>query len=273
VFAQSIHNYSNRGNGPFIAVNCAALPGQLLESEFFGYVSGAFTGARKEGKPGLFEAAHNGTIFLDEISEIDYFNQGRLLRVLQERAVVRLGSDKVIPINIRVIAATNKNLEELVQKKNFRDDLYYRLNVLRLAIPSLHERKRDISIYFKHFLSQYGGKKHYRISSPALKLLENYTWPGNVRELTNMVERIIATNDKGTISASDIIQIIGRTRIPKSSLVSKNDEVDAITQALQKARCNQADAASMLGISRTTLWRKMNKYQLNLTDSRNKHLT
>jgi transcriptional regulator of acetoin/glycerol metabolism len=106
-----------------------------------------------------------------------------------------------------------------------------------------------------------------------LKLLENYTWPGNVRELTNMVERIIATNDKGTISASDIIQIIGRTRIPKSSLVSKNDEVDAITQALQKARCNQADAASMLGISRTTLWRKMNKYQLNLTDSRNKHLT
>jgi transcriptional regulator with PAS, ATPase and Fis domain len=268
VFAQSIHNDSNRKNGPFIAINCAALPSQLLESEFFGYVSGAFTGARKEGKPGLFEAAHNGTIFLDEISEMDYFNQGRLLRVLQERAVVRLGSDKVIPINVRIITATNKNIEELVEQKKFRDDLYYRLNVLRLSIPPLRERKRDIGIYVTHFLSQHSSKKHYRIGSSALRLLENYKWPGNVRELANSIERLIATHDKETISANNIVQLIGKITVPKSSLVfSKNAEADVLIEALKKTHGNQAKAAIMLGISRTTLWRKMNKYQLNITIS------
>lgn len=256
VFAQSIHNYSNRKNGPFLAINCAALPSQLLESEFFGYVSGAFTGARKEGKHGLFEAAHNGTIFLDEISEMDYFNQGRLLRVLQERAVVRLGSDKVIPINVRIIAATNKNLEKLVEQNKFRDDLYYRLNVLRLKIPPLRERKGDIAVYVREFLSQVSGKD-MRISSSGMKLLEAYRWPGNVRELNNIVERLVATNEKKIIGANAISQMIGDTQSSWLKIDSNNAEPDAVLKALQKTKGNHSEAAAMLGISRTTLWRKM----------------
>lgn len=259
VFAQSIHNYSNRRNGPFVAINCAALPSQLLESEFFGYVSGAFTGARKEGKPGLFEAAHNGTIFLDEISEMDYFNQGRLLRVLQERVVVRLGSDRVIPINVRIIAATNKNIEELVKQNKFRDDLYYRLNVLRLRIPPLRERKRDIGIYVAHFLSQHGGKKHIRISSSALKRLENHPWPGNVRELENMIERLVATHNTERIDATSIIQMIGNGGHNRQAEIDPDREAEALIQALKRAHGNQSAAAAILGISRTTLWRKLRK--------------
>ena len=152
LFAQSIHNYSPRTNGPFVAVNCAAIPPSLLESELFGYKEGAFTGARKGGKTGLFELAHNGTIFLDEIGEIDLSIQSRLLRVLEERRIMRLGDEKIIPVNVRIIAATNKNLYEMVKSGQFREDFYYRLNVLAIELPPLRDRNSDLDMVIRHFL-------------------------------------------------------------------------------------------------------------------------
>lgn len=264
VFAQSIHNASRRSGGPFVAINCAALPGQLLESELFGYVGGAFTGAKREGKPGLFEVAHKGTIFLDEISEIDYRNQGRLLRVLQERSVVRLGSDRVIPVDVRVIAASNKNLEKLIADHKFRDDLYFRLNVLRLRIPPLRERKKDIAVYMESFMAahcQTGSK--YSISKAALKLLENYSWPGNVRELMNIVERLLAVYEKTAITANMISELLEFKYTSKEQSPSEDGEISRIRKALTLAGGKYSAAAKTLGISRTTLWRKLRKYNLS----------
>ncbi|MCG8515916.1 MAG: sigma 54-interacting transcriptional regulator, partial [Halanaerobiales bacterium] len=161
ICAQSIHNCSDRRKGPFVAVNCAAIPGNLLESELFGYVGGAFTGASKEGKPGFFELAHNGTIFLDEIAEMPINLQVRLLRVLQEREVIRIGDDKVMPINVRVIAATNKDLYQYVEENKFREDLYYRLDVLTIYIPSLSERGNDVILIAEHYIKKFGEKHHH----------------------------------------------------------------------------------------------------------------
>ena len=186
LFAQAIHNYSPRKNKPFVAFNCAALPETLLESELFGYVRGAFTGAKKEGKVGLFEQAHEGTIFLDEIGEISQNIQARLLRVLQEHKVRRLGDDRVIPVNVRVITSTNKKLIKLVKEKKFRDDLYYRINVLNLIIPPLRERKEDTSLLVNFFIKKYGYKFKKvveGISEEGMRILENYDWPGNIRQL------------------------------------------------------------------------------------------
>ncbi|AJA47155.1 signal-transduction and transcriptional-control protein [Clostridium pasteurianum DSM 525 = ATCC 6013] len=181
LLAQSIHNESKRKNQPFIAVNCAAMPENLLESELFGYDRGAFTGALKEGKKGLFEAANNGTIFLDEIGDMPLHLQTRLLRILQEKQVMRIGSDKVIDIDIRVVAATNKNLHNLIEGGDFREDLYYRINVLPILIPPLRERKEDVMLLLKHFL-----KNKYEFSIEAKKIIEEYNWPGNIRELMNI---------------------------------------------------------------------------------------
>lgn len=181
LLAQSIHNESKRKNQPFIAVNCAAMPENLLESELFGYDRGAFIGALKEGKKGLFEAANNGTIFLDEIGDMPLHLQTRLLRILQEKQVMRIGSDKVIDIDIRVVAATNKNLHNLIERGDFREDLYYRINVLPILIPPLRERKEDVMLLLKHFL-----KNKYEFSIEAKKIIEEYNWPGNIRELMNI---------------------------------------------------------------------------------------
>ncbi len=187
VLAQSIHNASNRSKQPFVAINCAALPESLLESELFGYEGGSFTGALKEGKAGLFEQAHNGTIFLDEIGDMPLSLQTRMLRVIQERQVMRIGSQSVIDINVRVIAATHRNLMQMINEGKFREDLFYRLNVLPINIPPLRERKEDIILILESSLN---GKKNLKLSKDVVDLLLNYTWPGNIRELKNAADYI-----------------------------------------------------------------------------------
>ncbi|MCX7780738.1 MAG: sigma 54-interacting transcriptional regulator [Negativicutes bacterium] len=261
VFAQSIHNYSSRARGPFVAINCAALPSQILESELFGYVGGAFTGANRDGKPGLFEIAHEGTIFLDEIAEMDYVTQGKLLRVLQEKKVMRLGSDRVLPVNVRVIAATNKNLKQLVQDNKFRSDLYYRLNVLRLKIPPLRERGNDVLVYAQNFLDRYAGRirRNLSFSPEALKTLLKYSWPGNIRELQNIVERIVAVCRSELVSAELVLQIL-EDETAETACTPVYSEVHEIKEALQKAKGKYTAAAKLLGISRSTLWRKIRQY-------------
>jgi PAS domain S-box-containing protein len=266
VFAQSIHNKSQRATGPFVAINCAALPAPILESELFGYVGGAFTGASKEGKPGLFEVAHGGTIFLDEIGEMDYINQGRLLRVLQEKTVVRLGSHKVLPIDVRVIAATNKNLDLLISENKFRDDLYYRLNVLSLDLPPLRNRQGDIRLYTEVFLHEFSSDsgQNFKLTRDAMQFLEEYSWPGNIRELRNIMQRIAATAKTESITSAILS---GMTRQKKSSLPSpstKNDRlVREIKTALEETRGNYTAAAKLLGIHRMTLHRRMKKLHIN----------
>lgn len=263
VFAQSIHNASARSRGPFVAINCAAIPTHLLESELFGYVGGAFTGASKEGKPGLLEVAHGGTIFLDEMAEMDYANQGRLLRFHQERSVVRLGSHKVIPVDVRVIVATNKNLEEMVEKNAFRDDLYYRLNVLRLELPPLRYRKGDVSLYARYFLQQFADEagKTLRMSRDAEKLLEEYTWPGNVRECRNIMERAVARLKSGMITAAMLHPIISPSqRFSKQIPTRVNRQKQEIVEALEKTSGNYGETARLLGVNRSTLYRRMKKY-------------
>ncbi len=188
LFAQSIHNSSNRKDEPFIAINCASIPENLLESELFGYSEGAFTGAKKGGKSGYFEQAHKGTLFLDEISEMDLHLQSRLLRVLQEKEVIRIGGDSVINIDIRIISATNRNLKELVKQGKFRQDLYYRLNVLSINIPALCQRKDDIPMLIEQFQERFRVK--FKITQAAMELIKNCKWEGNVRELGNFVERL-----------------------------------------------------------------------------------
>ncbi len=261
VFAQSIHAAGKRCKGPFVAVNCAALPAQLLESELFGYASGAFTGASKAGKQGLFELAHNGTIFLDEIGEMDYTNQGRLLRVLQERSIMRLGSDRVIPVNVRVIAATNKNLKELVSLGKFREDLYYRLNVLNLRIPPLRSRQKDIAHYARMFLKEIasGAGKTVTLSSGAVKIMEAYPWPGNIRELRNIMERAVATTRRETVGTAFVAQLLAVEQGNGIEDPSQNEEAAGINSALSACGGKLSEAAKLLNISRTTLWRRMNR--------------
>lgn len=201
LFAQAIHNSSKRKNYQFIAVNCGAIPESLLESELFGYNEGAFTGAKKGGKLGYFELAHQGTLFLDEISELALNLQSRLLRVLQEKEVVRIGGDSVISVDVRIIAATNKNLKELVKEKKFREDLYYRLNVLPLKIPSLRYRKEDIPTLIEYFKNQMNA--NFQLTDEALTRIQRYDWEGNVRELRNFVERLMYIG-KSQIDSNDI---------------------------------------------------------------------
>ncbi len=260
VFAQSIHNHSPRRTGPFVAVNCAALPAQLLESELFGYVSGAFTGANKEGKPGLFELAHGGTIFLDEIAEMDYVNQSRLLRVLQERSVMRLGSDRVIDVDTRVVSATNKDLKELVQNRNFREDLFFRLNVLKLELPPLRERHQDIRMMAETFLSKHTSSlRKIAFDAPSIRALESYSWPGNIRELQNTIERLMAFCQTETVHASDIEAVLEKWDASPVKTSFYDEEIKEITDALAQARGVQTAAAKLLGIDRSTLWRKMRR--------------
>lgn len=194
MFAQSIHNASDRRDGPFVAVNCGSIPDNLIESELFGYVDGAFTGAKKGGKIGLFELAHNGTIFLDEISEMSLQGQVRLLRVIQEQQVRRIGSEAVIPVNVRIIAACNTNLKQMVAEKRFRKDLYYRLSVLVLQLPELRRREGDVGLLADFFIESYNQKfkKQVRLSEEAKEMMENLEWDGNIRQLRNFCERISA---------------------------------------------------------------------------------
>ena len=272
IIAQSIHNASGRIHDPFVAVNCAALPESLLESELFGYVPGAFTGADRKGKKGIFELAHGGTIFLDEISEIHPQLQGRLLRVIQEKQVMRIGDNRVIPIDVRIIAATNKNLEQLVEEGHFREDLYYRLNVLRLLLPSLGERREDIPVLLDYFLQQYShrmGKEKIHMEEDALAVLCQYPWKGNVRELKNFAERLVVMTQKVNIQEKDLKErFLGRGKKPQKMVQEvqlSNVEKNAIEQALKEYGGNVSKAAEILGTSRTTLWRKMKKYGIGVS--------
>jgi len=271
MFAQSIHLESDRRYEPFIAVNCASISQNLLESELFGYEEGAFTGARKTGKYGLFTEAHGGTIFLDEIGEISIEFQSSLLRVIQEREVRPVGSTKVIPIDIRIIVATNKNLLQEVDKGNFRSDLYYRLNILKLQVPTLRDRKSDITLLSKHFVNRISSKynKIVEISNDALNKLQSYHWPGNIRELENIIERLVVLND-GIITCEQVEEVLDE-QVTEANYkdTNKGYNIDSledvkknhIYKILSEYEGNQTLAANRLGISRTHLWRIINNYQ------------
>ena len=268
LFAQSIHAYSPRAQGPFVAINCSALPPPLLESELFGYVEGAFTGAKRSGKIGLFEMAHNGTIFLDEIGEMDRTLQARLLRVLEERQVMRLGSDSLIPVNIRVLAATNQDLRRLASQGTFRVDLLYRLNVLNLPMTPLRQRKVDIAYLAEHFLSRYQTEHRRRIEAipPQIsELLERYEWPGNVRELKNVMERLVLSAESGRIEADTVRLLleemqeiwnhpsIGAELPDLLSGTLQQIKQRVIAQVLQFEGGNKSRAAKRLGVDRATI--------------------
>ena len=265
LFSQSIHNASMRCGQPFVAINCAAIPESLLESELFGYVNGAFTGASKEGKAGLFEIAHNGTIFLDEISEMPLALQSRLLRVIQEREIMRIGHDKVIPIDVRIIAASNRNLYEQVRKGEFREDLYYRLNVLDLTLPPLRERGGDIALLAQAFLDEFQigqGKPKICFSEEAKGLLEQQIWQGNIRELRNFCERLsVLCGGIDLIDARALKRFLPGGALPAQSEEGMREELlpgrEKICAALKAANGNKTAAAQMLGISRVTLWRQL----------------
>ena len=263
LFAQSIHTAGNRSSGPFVAVNCAALPEALLESELFGYVEGAFTGARRKGKPGLFELAHHGTIFLDEISEIPLSLQGRLLRVLQEREVIRLGHDRVIPIDVRVLCATNRDLHRLVVDGDFRRDLYWRLNVLSLSIPPLRERRDDIMPLMLRILDSLSPSGHHGIvlSGDAPSFLTQYAWPGNVRELRNLCERLTVVRTGKTVDAAFLTHLV-EYRESTRPLRSGPGGMEDIERALAQAGGKITRAAEILGVHRATLWRKCKRLSL-----------
>jgi transcriptional regulator with PAS, ATPase and Fis domain len=281
LFAQSIHNISLRRKGPFVAVNCAAMPENLLESEMFGYEEGAFTGAKKGGKPGLFELAHGGTIFLDEVSEIPLSLQGRLLRVLQEREVLRIGGDYILNVDIRVIAATNADLFQMVKEGRFRQDLYFRLNILDLRIPPLRERKDDIPILVKSFIKKMNikhGSNINKISEDALEILEEYSWPGNVRELENFAEKMCILSASTTIDEKLVKQLFYKgegnsivdTEVKSSGngqdiTIKLNNLKDIENQIIKQASAlfegNKEALAEKLGMSRTTLWKRLKEIE------------
>lgn len=265
VLAQSIHNHSRRRKGPFVSVNTASIPPSLLESELFGYVEGSFTGARKGGKQGLFELAHGGTIFLDEIGELTPDIQSRLLRVLQEKEIMRIGDDKIIPVDIRIISATNRDLYEQVKLGLFREDLYYRIHVLGLRIPPLRERCEDIPLIFGYYVNRFAAKagKKIRIGVSALKQLASYNWPGNIRQLRNVAE-VVVYSGADVIEAKHIAEVLQEqeTKIGNNQYITiqesgslKQMETEIIKHLL--AKYTPEEVCRQLGISRVTLWRKM----------------
>ena len=282
LFAQSIHNSSPRKNHPFVAINCSALPENLLESELFGYVEGAFTGASKGGKMGFFELAHKGTIFLDEIGDVSPNLQSRLLRVLQEREVVRLGSDTVIPVDVRVISATNKNLKEEVANGRFRQDLLYRLDVLELNLPPLRNRDQDALF----LLSQLISYEHERtgciltgLSEEGASLITQYPWPGNIREMRNFCQRLSILTPNPLATPAAILQVLpdaaaattpnepkktDRSTPGDAPVYSLYDEREEILKALYTFHNSRTKTAEFLGIDKSTLWRKMKKYHILL---------
>lgn len=272
LFAHSIHNDSRRSHYPFVKVNCAAIPDELLESELFGYEEGSFTGAKKGGKIGKFELANRGTIFLDEIGDMPVNMQVKLLRVLQEKEIERIGSNSPQKIDVRVIAATNKDLKKLIQQGKFREDLYYRLNVVMIEIPSLRERMYDLEALCGHLLEKITGRlgKYVSgISESALNYLRSYQWPGNVRELENVLERAVNLADGETILPVHLpVNLIkkkangGKHAIRELSAVVEEVEKEAILQCLEYTKGNKQLAARLLNISRSGLYEKLEKYSI-----------
>jgi transcriptional regulator with PAS, ATPase and Fis domain len=272
LFAHAIHNASPRRKFPFVRVNCASIPPELFESEFFGYEEGAFTGARRRGKKGQFQLAHQGTIFLDEVSELPIYVQAKLLRVLQEKEVMKIGSDKPIQVDFRLIASTNKNLEQMVNLSRFREDLFYRLNVLTLTLPPLRNRGTDLEILVTHFVRELNAKLGTRVrgfSDEAWEILHAYEWKGNVRELRNVVERVLTVCQDDTVEASHLHsyflpnhftekESVETPLLLKGALIAA--ERKAITRALDTAKGNKNQASRLLGISRSSLYQKMKEY-------------
>ena len=268
--AHAIHQLSPRAKGPFIAVHAAALSETLLESELFGHEKGAFTGAA-ERRPGRFEQADGGTLFLDEIAEIDPVLQVKLLRVLEQRAFERVGGTETIEVDVRLIAATNRDLQAMVAEGTFREDLFYRLNVVALHMPPLRERAADVSLLLQHYLGVYceeNGRTVDGFTSDALDALAGYTWPGNVRELRNMIERMVVMSRGGRITLRDVPAIVregregNRSARPGNELTMEDAERNMIVKALKMHGGNRTRAAEQLGISRRTLHRKINEFGL-----------
>ncbi|WP_077210380.1 sigma-54-dependent Fis family transcriptional regulator [Bacillus dakarensis] len=279
MFAKAIHEASNRSNMPFVSVNCGAIPKELIGSELFGYEAGAFSGAKKGGQKGKFELADGGTIFLDEVGELSLEHQVYLLRVLQEKEICRLGAQKPIPINVRVIAATNVDLKEAIKNKTFREDLYFRLNILSLNLPSLRERgKDDVIRLVRYFAVTYNRKegKNVTFTKEALNLMASYPWKGNVRELENSVYRLVVLANQGNITPEDVRLILGdqvkekeeereiAVTGPAAPLSISEMERNAILQALRHHHGHLSNVAKALNISRATLYRKIDKYQINV---------
>jgi PAS domain S-box-containing protein len=274
LFAQAIHHASARRLHPFVRINCAAIPRDLLESELFGYEKGAFTGAKTEGKPGKFELAHAGTIFLDEIGDLPAEMQPKLLRAIEDKEFERVGGNKIVRSDFRVIAATNQHLESMLAAGRFRKDLFYRLNVIPLYIPPLRERPADILAIAEHFLEQVAREANLdglSIDKEAERALRAYAWPGNVRELTNVLERSVSALEGQTIRVADLPFYVprgGRRDAPRQQTslreMQSRSEREAIWSALKDADFKKARAARTLGIHRTLLYKKMKKYALPL---------
>jgi DNA-binding NtrC family response regulator len=276
--ARAIHSHSARSSGPFVAVNCTALTESLLESELFGHAKGAFTGA-VQSKRGLFEEAQGGTLFLDEIGDINPKMQAQLLRVLQEGEIRRVGGSEAIDIDVRVVAATNRDLEEEVQRSRFREDLYFRINVVTIRLPPLRERPEDIPLLVDHFLSKYAqreGRAESGVADDAMELLRRYGWPGNVRELENVIERALALSKSGIILPSDLpTEVRGSDDQPAPlhgyggglGLIDDRPTLAELEQRyvnfiLQEEGGNKKRAAEILGIDRRTLYRTLERSQL-----------
>lgn len=274
LFAQAIHHASPRKLQPFIHLNCAAIPKDLLESELFGYERGAFTGALTGGKPGKFELADQGTIFLDEIGDLPFEMQPKLLRVLEEKSFERVGGNSLIRSDFRLIAATNADLENLIKEGRFRKDLYYRLNVMSLHIPPLRERPEDIAPLAGHLLTCIARKNGFdaiRVNAAALTALGGHSWQGNVRELANVLERAMLTMHDDEIQPADLPFLARKSATPGAETaiqpirhIQADAEKEAILAALRKTGNNKAEAASLLGIHRTQLYKKLKKYGLSL---------
>ncbi|HEY6407788.1 MAG TPA: sigma 54-interacting transcriptional regulator, partial [Ktedonobacteraceae bacterium] len=299
IFAQSIHTSSARAEGPFVAINCAAIPRELINTELFGYQGGSFTGADRQGRSGKFEQAHGGTLFLDEIGDMPLDLQTALLRAIETHTIVRIGGQRVIPVDVRIIAATHRDLREEARRGNFRADLFYRLNVLTITLPPLRDRVDDLPLLVQHFLQRQSRVlgRTLSIHSDAMAAIQSYSWPGNIRELENVLERVTYLMPKSPITIEDlpfelrqgasyaeaahpslassnypataephqqISLLITNGAEPSAALKTLSDqaEAQAIVQALQTSDGQVARAAALLGISRTTLWRKMAKHRL-----------
>jgi transcriptional regulator of acetoin/glycerol metabolism len=291
IFAQSIHNQSPRASGPFVAINCAAIPRELINTELFGYEGGSFTGADRQGRPGKFEQANGGTLFLDEIGDMPLDLQTALLRAIETRTITRVGGQRTISVDVRIIAATHKNLQEETRRGTFRSDLYYRLNVLSITLPALRERRDDIPLLVHHFLERQSQSQRRRLTMTpeALQALQAFPWHGNVRELENLLERVTYLSPHSVLTLDDLpdeFRHASDTSLPqlpalpppqehassstpvgsaqKQSLKrqSQQAELEAILQAYEQAGGQMRRAAALLGISRTTLWRKMARYGL-----------
>jgi PAS domain S-box-containing protein len=273
LIAKRIHEKSRRSSGRFIEINCAAIPEALMESELFGYESGAFTGARKGGKPGLIEIANNGTLFLDEIGDMPVTLQAKLLQVLQNREIIRIGGEKMIPVNIRLISATNKDLLQLMEESRFREELYYRINVVPLYIPALRERKDDIPQMIWYFVKRFNQEynRNTEISQEVIERLCDYNWPGNIRELENLIERLIVSNTSGLIRTDDLPAAVFRPGNSEQKMVHLN-YIGPLSEALEEVEKqlvlgayethrSSYKVAELLKISQSGANRKIMKYR------------